>query len=131
MVLQPNNLPASVRPSFCVSLYLFMVNLHISFFFKKKKCKKKRKNTNYENRHLLLGLKKHWYLSNLLLFFLSESKCAKTLLCLQYNTIQLYCQVTNAHGMCHGTKHTNTRNHTNHIKKKKKLNYNSENVKVI
>ena len=26
----------------------------------------------------------------------------------QYNTIQLYCQVTTAQGMCYGTKHTHT-----------------------
>ena len=49
-------------------------------------------------------------------------------MCLQYNTIQLYCQVTNAHGMCYGTKHTRTRTHTSHIKNKKnkKTNYNSQ-----
>ena len=32
-------------------------------------------------------------------------------------TIQLCCQVTNAHGMCYGTKHTHTRTHTSHKNK--------------
>ena len=32
-------------------------------------------------------------------------------------TIELYCQMTNAHGMCYGTKHTHTRTHTSHMKK--------------
>ena len=37
---------------------------------------------------------------------------------IQYNTIQRYCQVTNAQRMCNGTKHTHTHTHTSHIKKK-------------
>ena len=34
------------------------------------------------------------------------------------DTIQLYCQVTNAQGMCYGTEHNHTHTHTSHIKKK-------------
>ena len=53
---------------------------------------------------------------------------------IQYNTVHLYCQVTNAQGMCYGTKHTHTHTHahthTRHIKKKKKT-LNSENVEVV
>ena len=47
---------------------------------------------------------------------------------IQYNTIQLYCQVTNAQRLCDGTKHTHTRTHTGHIKKPT---YNSKNVRVV
>ena len=46
----------------------------------------------------------------------------------QYNTIQLYCQVTNAHGICYGTKHSYKHIHISHIKKK---NCNSKNIKVV
>ena len=38
---------------------------------------------------------------------------------IQYNTIQLYCQVINAQEMFNGTKHTHTNTHTSQIKKKK------------
>ena len=45
------------------------------------------------------------------------------------NTIQLYCQVTNAQGMCYGTKHTHThsQSHQSHTHNTQK----SKNVKVV
>ena len=52
----------------------------------------------------------------------------------QYNTTQLYRQVTNAQGMCYGTKHTHTHTHTSHTQQQQNnnnnQNCNSKNVKV-
>ena len=44
--------------------------------------------------------------------------------------IQLYCQVTDAQGMCYGTKHTHTHTHTSHTHTHTQK-YNSKNIKVV
>ena len=52
-----------------------------------------------------------------------------------YNTIQLYCQVTNTQGMCYGTKHTHTHTHISHQKQTNKnkttTTVNSKNIKIV
>ena len=66
-------------PPVCLSFRLFMVNFNIGLLTFLQKRKKKEKEKSYETRNLSLGLRKHWYLSNIS-DFLSQSLHAHTTL---------------------------------------------------